>query len=141
MSERNSSSAARLHYLWNSINNAPFVGFGIKNLQPGQAFHLNYATSYEIFKNIRLGFNGYWLQQMTNHQIDGKSIANSKERTVGLGPGVEVGGGGLWFRMNSYLETGVRNRPSGIRVTLRISKVVADHATDPYAKQRTWIRE
>jgi hypothetical protein len=123
--------SARLHYLWNSINNAPFVGLGIRDLQPGQAFHVNYATSSEIFKDIRLGFNGYWLQQVTNHQIDGRNVVNSKERTVGLGPGVQIGGGGLWFRMNSYLETDVRNRPSGIRVTLRISKVLAADRTDP----------
>jgi hypothetical protein len=36
--------SARLHYLWNSANNDPFVGFGIKSTQPGQAFHVNYAT-------------------------------------------------------------------------------------------------
>jgi hypothetical protein len=36
---------------------------GIRNMQPGQAFHVNYATSYELWKNVRLGFNGYWLQQ------------------------------------------------------------------------------
>jgi len=39
--------SARLHYLWNSTNNDPFVGFGVKNIPSGQAFHLNYATSYE----------------------------------------------------------------------------------------------
>jgi len=36
---------------------------GIRNLQPGQAFQVNYATSYELWKNVRRGFNGYWLQQ------------------------------------------------------------------------------
>jgi hypothetical protein len=39
--------SARAHYLWNSANNDPFAGFGIRNMQPGQAFHLNYSTSYE----------------------------------------------------------------------------------------------
>ena len=117
--------SARLHYLWNSTNNDPFVGFGIKDVQPGQAFHINYATSYELFKNVRLGFNGYWLQQLTNHDINGISVPNSKERTMGLGPGIQLGGQGIWFRVNSYLETDVRNRPSGIKVTLRISKTLA----------------
>jgi hypothetical protein len=51
--------SARLHYLWNSTNNDPFVGFGIKDMQAGQVFHANYATSYQVFKNVRLGFNGY----------------------------------------------------------------------------------
>ena len=95
--------SARLHYLWNSTNNDPFIGFGIRNMQPGQAFHINYATSYELFKNVRLGFNGYWLQQLTNHEINGVAVPNSKERTVGLGPGIQLGGRGIWFRVNSYI--------------------------------------
>ena len=117
--------SARVHYLWNSTNNGPLIGFGIHNMQPGQAFHMNYATSYELFKNVRLGFNGYWLQQFTNHEINGVAIPNSKERTVGLGPGIQLGGQGIWFRVNSYIETDVRNRPSGVKVTLRISKTLA----------------
>jgi hypothetical protein len=117
--------SARLHYLWNSTNNDPFIGFGIENMQPGQAFHINYATSYELFKSVRLGFNGYWLQQLTNHEINGVALLNSKERTVGLGPGIQLGGQGIWFRVNSYIETDVRNRPSGVKVTLRISKTLA----------------
>jgi hypothetical protein len=117
--------SARLHYLWNSTNNDPFIGFGIENMQSGQAFHINYATSYELFKSVRLGFNGYWLQQLTNHEINGVALLNSKERTVGLGPGIQLGGQGIWFRVNSYIETDVRNRPSGVRVTLRISKTLA----------------
>ena len=123
--------SARLHYLWNSTNNDPFVGFGIKDLQAGQAFHANYATSYQVFKNVRLGFNGYWLQQLTEHEINGASILNSKERTVGLGPGIQLGGRGLWFRANGYMETAVRDRPSGIKVTFRISKAVAAEKVQP----------
>lgn len=116
--------SARFHYLWNSTNNDPFVGFGIKTMQPGQAFHVNYATSYEVRKNVRLGFNGYWLQQVTDHRINGIAVPNSLERTVGLGPGIQLGGRGIWFRVNSYMETDVRNRPSGIKVTFRISKAL-----------------
>ena len=116
--------SARFHYLWNSANNDPFVGFGIRNMQPGQAFHMNYGTSYELWKNVRLGFNGYWLQQLTEHQINGVDVPNSRERTVGLGPGIQLGGGTTWFRLNSYVETDVHNRPSGIAVTFRISKAI-----------------
>jgi hypothetical protein len=116
--------SARFHYLWNSVNNDPFVGFGIRNTQPGQAFHVNYATSYEVRKNVRLGFNGYWLQQLTDHEINGVAVPNSRERTVGLGPGIQLGGGTIWFRLNGYVETNVRNRPSGVRVTFRISRAL-----------------
>jgi hypothetical protein len=116
--------SVRLHYLWNSTNNDPFVGFGIRNMQPGQAFHVNYATSYELWKNVRLGFNGYWLQQLTDHQINGIDMRNSKESTVGLGPGIQLSGGTIAFRANGYVETDVHNRPSGIKVTFRISKAI-----------------
>jgi hypothetical protein len=116
--------STRLHYLWNSTNNDPFVGFGIASAQPGQAFHTNYAASYELFKDVRLGFNGYWLQQLIDHQINGVVVPNSKERTVGLGPGIQVAGRGIWFRANSYMEIDVCNRPSGIKVTFRIAKAL-----------------
>lgn len=115
--------SARFHYLWNSANNDPFTGFHIRSIQPGQALHINYATSYEVRKNLRLGFNGYWLQQTTDHRINDIAVSHSKERTIGLGPGIQLGGQGFWFRMNAYLETDVRNRPSGVKVTLRISKL------------------
>ena len=100
-------------------------------LQPGQAFHTNYATSYEVMKNVRLGFNGYWLQQLTDHRIDGTDLPNSKEWTVGLGPGIQFAGKGIWFRVNSYLETDVRNRASGTKVTFRISKTLGAKEPNP----------
>jgi hypothetical protein len=121
---KNVEVSARAHYLWNSTNNDPFVGFGIRNVQPGQAFHLNYSTSYEVHKNIRLGFNGYWLQQLTDHRINDIDVPNSKERTVGLGPGLQIGGKNIWFHLNGYVETDVRNRPSGVKVTFRITKTL-----------------
>jgi hypothetical protein len=116
--------SARAHYLWNSTNHDPYVGFGIKSIQPGQAFHINYASSYEVRKSLRLGFNGYWLQQTTDHRINDVPIRDSKERTVGLGPGMQFGGPGIWFHLNAYLETDVRNRSSGVKVTMRFSKVL-----------------
>ncbi|WP_260703584.1 SphA family protein [Edaphobacter flagellatus] len=123
--------SARFHYLWNSTNKNPFVGLGIRAMQPGQAFHTNYATSYEVLKRVRVGFNGYWLQQLTDHHINGENVPNSKERTVGLGPGVQFGGNGLWFRVNSYIETDVRNRTAGTRVTFRISKALPIRGSKP----------
>jgi hypothetical protein len=82
---------------------------------------------------VRLGFNGYWLQQLTNHEINGVAVRNSKEGTVGLGPGIQFGGQRIWFRVNSYIETDVRNRPSGIKVTFRISKGLAAKELKPGA--------
>ena len=42
----------------------------------------------------------------------------------GLGPGNQLGGQRIWFRANGYMETDVRNRPSGIKVTFRISEAL-----------------
>jgi hypothetical protein len=116
--------STRVHYLWNSANNNPYEGFGIRTMQPGQAFHMNFSASYEVRKNIRLGFNGYWLQQTTDHRINDIPVPGSKERTVGLGPGIQFGGQGVWLHVNAYLETDVRNRASGAKVILRISKAI-----------------
>jgi hypothetical protein len=123
--------SARLHYLWNSVNTDPFVDFGIKSTQPGQAFHMNYATSYAVLKDFRVGLNGYWLQQLTDDQINGQNVPNSKERTIGLGPGVRFGGDSLFFSVNGYIETDVRNRPAGTRVTFRISKTFPSREVKP----------
>jgi hypothetical protein len=130
--------SARLHYLWNSANNDRFVGVGIDSMQPGQAFHINYAVSYEVVRNLRFGFNGYWLQQLTVDRINGIDVPRSKERTIGLGPGLQMGGKGTWLRVYSYLETGVRNRPSGIKVELRISKALPRKKPEP-SVSRSWL--
>jgi hypothetical protein len=81
--------------------------------------------------DVRLGFNGYWLQQLTDHQINGSDVRNSRERTVGLGPGIQLGGGTVWFRLNGYIETDVHNRPGGIAVTFRISKAIPIKESQP----------
>ncbi len=114
--------SARLHYLWNSENDDPFVGLGAGTVQPGQAFHANYAASYEVVKGVRLGINGYALQQLTEDKVDGRSQANSEERIFGIGPGIKWSGNGLSLYLNSYFETGAENRPEGTKVVFRLSR-------------------
>src|SRR5271167_190373 len=55
--------SARLHYLWNSENDNPYTGLDAGSTQPGQAFHANFAASYEIIRHLRVGVSGYALQQ------------------------------------------------------------------------------
>ena len=115
--------SARLHYLWNSENDEPFAGSGAGTTQPGQAFHANYAASYEVVKGLRIGVNGYVLQQLTEDKVDGQSQVNSKERVFGIGPGMKLSGNGVSLYLNSYFETGAENRPEGTKVIFRLSKV------------------
>jgi hypothetical protein len=115
--------SARLHYLWNSENDSPYEGLHASSVQPGQAFHVNLAASYEVLKELRLGINGYALQQLTDDKIDGSSIADSKERVFGIGPGLVFSGEKWWIYLNGYFETGVENRPDGTEIVLRYSRV------------------
>jgi hypothetical protein len=113
--------SARLHYLWNSPNRDPFVGLGVRDVQAGQAIHVNYSASYEVQKNVRVGFNGYWLQQVTKDEVNGVSVSNSLERTIGLGLGLQVQDQNVWYHLNGYEEVDVRNRSRGAKVIFRLS--------------------
>jgi len=104
----------RLHYLWNSTN--PDT-----NVQPGQAIHLNFATSVEMLKGrLHLGINGYYLQQITDSRLNGSPIHDSWERVVGIGPGalyIFSNKDVLFF--NTYFEVEARNRTEGVRLNFR----------------------
>ncbi len=114
--------SAWLHYLWNSGNDNPFAGLGASSIQPGQAFHANVAASYEVMSNLRIGVNGYALQQFTDDKVNGRKLADSEERVFGVGPGLVFNTDKLWIYLNSYFEVGAENRPEGMKITLRISK-------------------
>lgn len=117
--------SARLHYLFSSENDSPATGDPtIHSIQAGQAFHQNYAASYKLHEGIRLGFNGYALEQITDHRMNGNAISGSRERVVGLGPGMEFGGKGVWLWVNSYIETAAQNRPQGVAVSFDLRKAL-----------------
>lgn len=111
------TASTRIHYLWSGENTGDPRG----DVQAGQAIHANFATAYEVIpKSLRIGLNGYYLQQITNSKVDGSDIPDSKERVFGIGPGV------LWslsqddhFFLNTYVESHAQNRPEGVRANLR----------------------
>jgi hypothetical protein len=111
------SSSWRLHYLWCS--------FDKRNCRKlGNTFHMNFDLTYEI-ENWRLyvGVNGYYLQQLQNNKVNGVVVPDSKERVVGLGPGVMFLPTEDFFLFgNLYFEFDVRNRPKGVRAVFRFAK-------------------
>ncbi len=113
----------RFHYLWNSKNNDPPVTFKANSIQPGQAFHLNYAISYEILDGLRVGIAGYYLQQITSNKVEGVEIPHSKERVFAVGPGLMYSKNNFFLTLTASFETGVENRPEGQRFTFCIKKV------------------
>jgi len=123
------TASTRLHYLWNDRNNDPSLQaapnspfFGSDSVQAGQAIHLNFAVSYEVLpKQLRVGLNGYYLQQIGDTKVDGRNVGGSRERVLGLGPGMVYHfSQGTHLFVNTYFETAVKNRPSGSRYTLRL---------------------
>jgi len=98
------------HY-WRYVTENPDTG-----IQPGQLYYVNYAASYGLTQNFRGGLNGYALQQLTDDRQSGNRIANSKERVIGLGPGILYTKGTLTLLVNYYQEFAVENRPEGFRL-------------------------
>lgn len=114
----------RVHYLWNASNSEPFRPLGQRSTQAGQAVHANYAMSYELSPALRVGVNGYVLQQVSDHQMSGTSLANSKERVVAIGPGVTLSRGFWSLFGNVDVETMARNRPEGYRVNVTLRRII-----------------
>lgn len=106
----------RLHYLWNDEND----DFAAGDLQPGQAIHGNFAAAYEVLpKQLRVGLNGYFFEQITDTEVDGVDIGDD-ESVFAVGPGAIwhlSGDSHLFF--NAYFESGAENRPEGERYNLR----------------------
>jgi hypothetical protein len=115
--------SGRLHYLWVSENHDPAPRLRARSTQPGQAIHMNASVSREIAEGLRVGVAGYFLTQITDDEIDGADISNSRERVFGIGPGIRWKQGNSALTANGYIETGARDRPQGARFSLRYSRL------------------
>ncbi|MBF0201354.1 MAG: transporter [Desulfamplus sp.] len=118
------TATTRIHYLWNAENDEPNRGFrnlGAKETRAGQAVHANFAMAYELIPGkMRLGINGYWLQQISDTEMDGEDIPDRKEQVLGIGPGMVYHfsqNDHLFF--NAYFESSAENRPEGERFNVR----------------------
>lgn len=116
------SVSTRFHYLWSSKNDEPNRAFGpVNTTQAGQAIHFNYATEYEVIpKMLHAGINGYYLKQLTETKVDGRSISGTKEQVFAIGPGAVFhfsANDHIFF--NAYFEMAAENRTEGNRFTFR----------------------
>jgi hypothetical protein len=108
----------RFHYLWNSTNDAPGPGYGATTIKPGQAIHFNAAFSVAVAGPLRAGVAGYFLQQITDSEANGRPVAGSRERVAAFGPGLFAVTGSTQLIANAYGELLVENRPAGARVNI-----------------------
>jgi hypothetical protein len=115
--------SSRIHYLWNSDNDKPVEAIHADEIQPGQAIHFNYATSYEIVENFRLGLAGYYLNQISSSKIDNKSLKDSSEEVFAFGPGMYyMTRNKFQFHLNFYHEFVSSNRPIGDKLVFRVAR-------------------
>jgi hypothetical protein len=112
----------RIHYLWNSRNSSPSLALQAQNIQAGQAVHLNGTTSFRVFRGLYVGSDGYYLKQITDHRIDGRSIGNSEQQIGAFGPGAVIASGKWLFFVNGYHEVGAENMPEGNKLVVRLAK-------------------
>ena len=116
------TASARIHYLWNGKNDEPNVALGpaAVSSRAGQAFHMNFASEYAVTKELRIGLNGYYLQQTTDTEVNDIAVLGRRERVAAIGPGfVYSWGPEHTFFFNAYQEFGAENRPEGERFTVR----------------------
>lgn len=117
--------STRVHYLWNGKNDDPNLALkaidpGTVSSRAGQAFHMNFASEYAVTKELRIGVNGYYLQQTTDTEINGAAVPDRKERVVAIGPGLMYAWGPEQaFFLNVYKEFAAVNRPEGESFVLR----------------------
>jgi hypothetical protein len=113
----------RLHYLWNAKNEDPNEKLypGADDTQAGEAIHVNFASEYEVLpKQLRVGINGYYLEQISQSKIDGEGNSDQDERVLGLGPGALYSfsqNDHVFF--NAYFESEANSRPEGMRFNFR----------------------
>lgn len=115
--------SGRLHYLYNAENDDPSPVLNAKSSQAGQALHANFASSYAINDNWRIGLAGYYLSQITEDKIDGRTVANSKEQILGIGPGIKYAYKGNFIYLNYFTESKGENRSQGSKFSIRYAKV------------------
>ncbi len=113
----------RVHYLWNAENDDPAEGLpgGPDETLAGQAFHANFASSYELVpKKLRLGVNGYYFDQLTDSQFNDEDVPDD-EKVFAIGPGALLSfSQNTHLFLNAYFESGAEFRPEGERFVVRL---------------------
>ena len=111
----------RLHYGVNGENKDVEVApGGPVTIKPGRYFHVNGAASYQVTNQWRAGVAYYYLQQLSDNELNGVTQPGTKERAMGAGPGVAYVTKDLLFMFSRTTDFDVRNRFKGATTTLQL---------------------
>lgn len=98
--------------------------------KPGAFYNGNYSVEYSILPAIKLEAVAYYLQQINQDSYGGDhhyyqdhfGISNTKEKVLGLGPGLAYfTPHGVFFETKVFFETDAKNRFAGTRTSLRVT--------------------
>ncbi len=90
-------------------------------IQNGNAFHTDFAASYQIYEKLRVGVAGYFYQQVANDRTGFGRVRDDKESVLALGPMVWVPYKKWTFGAQVLFEMAARNAPQGINVNASFS--------------------
>jgi hypothetical protein len=85
--------------------------------QNGIDFHLDWAASQFMSKNVQIGLAGYLYQQVTGDSGNGAKLGDFKGRAIGIGPQFGVffpAGQGYqgYLNVRAYWDVSTENRPT-----------------------------
>lgn len=85
---------------------------------------MNYAGSYQVAENLRVGVGGYFLQQLSPHEVNGSEIPDSEEMAFAVGPAILMQRNTFTFRLTAAFDVATENRwDQSPIVNLTITKV------------------
>ncbi|MFO7800895.1 MAG: transporter [Desulfovermiculus sp.] len=115
--------STRQFFSYNFENN-DYMHQGVRgDLQAGPLYHFNYSISKAlpaIDPQFRVALVGYYLEQLSNDEFEGRDIPHSKEQVFAIGPGISWVHKGMFLGLKSHFETDAENRPQGIKTFLQI---------------------
>lgn len=107
--------------------NARYIGQKDKS---GAYYNGNYSIDYSVVPSLKVEAAAYYLTQFNQDSYDGDShyyamhygIVSTKERVLGYGPGLAYfAPNGVLVEAKVFFESDARNRPEGMRPTLRLA--------------------
>lgn len=99
-------------------------GVAFRNGHAGDAAWINFATSWEVVSNVRVGINADSLTQLRDNRTNGQRVADNRQAACYAGPGGawRVDANNLLFA-NLYLPVEVKNAASGSNLNVQFVHV------------------
>lgn len=104
----------KLMYDYNFENDA--TGY-----RSGQEFHFDYSLGWALSPTVVAGLGGYYYRQVSDDELNGQALANSRGQAFAIGPALKVNGDGWFLNVKWQAESQVRNRAQGDAFWLKLT--------------------